>query len=162
MINDLGKHHQPRYPDVWHAQEGLDMRILRALLNSIFGRAGLPARDTTVMANPTDQEFAAVIVAIANFRKGDRSMAVDVTSFFQPMLNHLSMTELAEYLLSRYPNARGEDSESKHDLVDIRARELKSFSRGFKYQDRLHFTIAYCDDWRTANRFLAVLVNDLV
>lgn len=114
------------------------------------------------MASQNDRDFAAVIVAIANRRSVDRSMAVDVTALFQPMLDRLSVSELADYLLSRYPSRRGESRESKYDLVDIGEQELKSFDRGFAYKDILSITIGYSDDWKTANRFLAVLLNDLL
>lgn len=89
------------------------------------------------MPNLSDREFAAVILAIGIRRKVDRSMVIDVTSLFQPILDRLSMTELTEYILSRYPNRRGESRESKYDLVDIGKRELKSFGRGFAYKDIL-------------------------
>ena len=77
------------------------------------------------------------------------------------MLDRISMDELKDYILSRYPNRRGEDRELKYDLVDMGERELKSYGR-FAYKDCLSITIGYSDAWKTADRFQAVLLNGLL
>jgi len=112
------------------------------------------------MESRNDREFAAIMAAIAERRKVDRSTAITVTPLFQPMLDRLSLTELKNYLLTRYPNRRGEGKSSKYDLVDIGEQELKSFNRAFLRKDKLSMTFGYSDAWETVDRFLAVLLND--
>ena len=111
------------------------------------------------MESQNDRDFAAVITAIADRRKVDRSTAITVTALFQPMLDRLSLTELKDYLFTRYSNMRGEDR-SKYDLVEIGDRDLKSFDRAFLYKDRLRIVLSYGDAWETVDRFLAILLND--
>jgi hypothetical protein len=74
------------------------------------------------MDNQDESEFAAVVVAIAKRRKSDQSVAIDVTPLFRPMLDRMSLAELNDYILGRYSPNRGEDHESKHDIVEIWAR----------------------------------------
>jgi hypothetical protein len=111
------------------------------------------------MDNQDEREFAAVVVAIAKRRKSDRSVAIDVTSLFRPMLDRISLAELSDYIISRYSPKRGEDHESKHDIVEICARDLKSFDKSFLYKDVLTITFSYSDAWETVDRFQAVLLN---
>jgi hypothetical protein len=129
-------------------------RVLR-LVGSNSNSGGAP-----VMESQNDREFAAVMAAIAERRKVDRSTAITVTPLFQPMLDRLSLTELKNYLLTRYPNRRGEDQFTKYDLVEIGEQELKSFDRAFLHKDKLSMTFSYSDAWETVERFLAVLLND--
>jgi hypothetical protein len=129
-------------------------RILRPV-GSNSNSAGLP-----VMESQNDREFAAIIAAIAERRKVDRWTAITVTPLFQPMLDRLSLTELKNYLLTRYPNRRGQGKSSKYDLVDIGEQELKSFNRAFLRKDKLSMTFGYSDAWETVDSFLAVLLND--
>jgi hypothetical protein len=112
-----------------------------------------------VMDNQDEREFAAVVVAIAKHRKNDRSVAIDVTSLFRPMLDRMSVAELNEYIISRYSPKRGEDQESKHDIIEIWAPDLKSFDKSFSYKNVLTITFSYSDAWETADRFQAVLLN---
>jgi hypothetical protein len=112
------------------------------------------------MESQNDREFAAIITAIAERRKVDRSTAITVTPSFQPMLDRLSLTELKNYILTRYPNKRGQGKSSHFDLVEIGAQELKSFNRAFLRKDKLRMTLSYSDAWETVDRFLAVLLND--
>lgn len=131
----------------------LDFILRSARLNSNSGAAsGVESQD--------DREFAAVIATIAERRKVDRSTAITVTPLFRPMLERLSLTELRNYLLPQYSHDRGEDQFTKYDRMEVRARELKSFNRAFLRKDRLTMTFSYNDEWETANRLVAVLLND--
>ncbi len=114
------------------------------------------------MESQNDREFAAVVAAIADCRKVDRSTAITVTPLFQPMLERLSLTELKNYLFARYPNRnrRGEERSEAYDLFDIGDLELKGFDRAFLYKDHLSITFTYSDAWETVGGFLAVLLND--
>ena len=109
------------------------------------------------MENQDDRDFAAVIAAIAERRKVNRSTAITVTSLFQPMLNRLSLTELKNYVLSRY-SRRGHSEKS--DLVEIGELQLKGFNRAFLFKDKLSFTFVYSGARETVQNFVAVLLND--
>lgn len=111
------------------------------------------------MDNQDEREFAAVVVAIAKRRKSDRSVAINVTPLFQPMLDRMSLAELNNYILGRYSPRRGEDHESKDDIVEIRAPDLQSFDSSFPYKDVLTITFSYSDAWETVDGFQAVLLN---
>lgn len=129
-------------------------RILR-LVASNRNSKGAPA-----MESQNDREFAAIISAVAERRKVDRSTAITVTPLFGPMLDRLSLTELKNYLSTRYSHTRGEGQSSKYDLVEIREEELKTFNRAFLRKDKLSMTFGYNDAWETVDRFVAVLLND--
>jgi hypothetical protein len=137
------------------------LRIFRWYFERILDRARWywSSREPPIMESQNDRDFAAVIAAIADRRKVDRSTAITVTPLFQPMLDRLSLTELRDYLFTRYSNMRGEHR-SKYDLVEIGDRDLKSFDRAFLYKDKLSMTFVYSDAWETVDRFLAVLLND--
>ena len=137
---------------------------------SVFGRffdgclrlVGLNsgATDDASLESERDREFAAVILTIANCRKADRRTAIDGTHLFQPMLTHLSLIELRDYILSRYPTKGSEHLGTKHHLVDLQERELKSFNRAFVYKDFLRIVFTYSDAWETVDVFRANLLND--
>jgi hypothetical protein len=118
------------------------------------------SEEAAVMESQDDREFAAIIAAIAERRKVDRSTAITVTPLFQPMLDRLSLTELKNYVFTRYPNRRGEDQFTKYDLVEIGEQELKSFNRAFLHKDMLRIVFSYSDAWETVDRFHAILLND--
>ena len=109
------------------------------------------------MENQDDRDFAAVIAAIAERRKVNRSTAITVTSLFQPMLNRLSLTELKNYVLSRY-SRRGHSEKS--DLVEISELQLKGFDGAFLFRDKLSITFVYSSARETVEEFVAVLLND--
>jgi len=104
-----------------------------------------------------DRDFAAVIATIADRRKVDRSTAITVTTLFQPMLDRLSLTELKDYIVSRY-SMRGHSEKS--DLVEIGEPQLKGFNRDFLFKDKLSFTFVYSGARETVQNFVAVLLND--
>ncbi len=112
------------------------------------------------MESRNDREFAEIIATIANLRRSDRSVSIVVSSLFQPMVDHLSLAEFKNYILSRYSSRRGEGRNGKYDIVDLNERELKSFDRAFLYKDFLRITFSYGDSWETVDRFLAILLND--
>jgi hypothetical protein len=60
--------------------------------------------EPSIMESQDDRDFAAVIAAIADRRKVDRSGSIVVTPMFWPVLDRLSPTELRNYLFTRYPN----------------------------------------------------------
>jgi hypothetical protein len=132
--------------------------LLQLIVSNLFSEE-LPVM-APVLETQDDRDFAAVMTAIADRRKVDRSTAITVTPLFQPMLDRLSLTELANYLLARYSSSRGEGQSSKYDLVEIGEQELKSFNRVFLRKDKLSITLGYSDTWETVDRFLAVLLND--
>jgi hypothetical protein len=138
------------------------LRIFRWYFERILDRARWywSSREPPIMESQNDRDFAAVIAAIADRRKVDRSTAITVTPLFQPMLDRLSLTELKNYLFTRYPNRRGEGQSGKSDIVEIGDRDLKSFDGAFLYKDKLSMTFGYSDAWETVDRFLAVLLND--
>jgi hypothetical protein len=113
-----------------------------------------------IMKNQNDREFAAIVAAIADLRKVDRSTAITVTPLFRPMLDRLSLNELRDYLLARYRNDRGEDQFTKYDLFEIGDRELMGFDGAFLYKDRLHIVFSYNDAWETVEKILAILLYD--
>jgi hypothetical protein len=112
------------------------------------------------MESQNDREFASLVHAVANIRKADRATAIDVTPLLQPMLERLSLIELRDYILSRYPMRRGEDRGKKHDIFDIHERELKSFDKAFAHKDFLRIVFTYTDAWQTVDEFRALLLND--
>ena len=109
------------------------------------------------MESQIDRDFAAVIATIADRRKVDRSTAITVTTLFQPMLDRLSLTELKDYIVSRY-SMRGHSEKS--DLVEIGELQLKGFNRAFLFKDKLSFTFVYSGARETVQNFVAVLLND--
>ena len=133
--------------------------IVRKVIDAWYINPARGAEEADVESQD-DREFAGVIARIAERRKIDRSTAITVTPLFQPMLDSRSLTELRNYLLLRCPNDRGEDQFTKYDRFEISARELKSFNRAFLRKDRLTITFSYGDEWETANRLVAVLLND--
>jgi hypothetical protein len=136
----------------------ISSRLFDHILRLVGKRSHL--RGGPVMESQNDREFAAVVAAIAECRKVDRSTAITVTALFQPMLDRLSLTELKNYLSNRYSPTRGEDQFTKFDLVDIGRQELKSFHRAFLYRDRLRIVFSYSDAWKTVERIHAILLND--
>jgi hypothetical protein len=108
-----------------------------------------------------DREFAEVIAAIANIRKANRSTAIDVTSQFKPMTDHLSLTELKDYIssLGPYQHRRATSRGITYDLIDIDERGLKSFDGAFLYLDSLSMTFDYGEDGKTVTKFISVLLN---
>jgi hypothetical protein len=135
------------------------LRLLWAVLACMLDRArwywssGVPP----IMESQNDREFAAVVAAIADLRKADRSTAITVTPLFQPMLDRRSLTELKNYVLFRYPR-RGHSEKS--DLVEIGEQQLRGFNRAFLYKDSLSITFAYSGARETVENFVAVLLND--
>jgi hypothetical protein len=138
------------------------MRIFNAAFIGLLFLVSVSAGsgNSAVLATQNDREFAEVITAIANKRKVDRSTAIDVTPFFKPMTDRLSLTELKDYVLGRYSGNRGMSLGIRFDRVEIEERELKSFDRAFLYKDGLAITFGYSDDWKTVTIFKAVLLND--
>jgi len=116
------------------------------------------------MESQDDRDFAAVIAAIADRRKVDRSGSIVITPMFQPMLDRISLTELRDYLFARYPNRnrRSRDRSEAYDLFEIGDRDLRSFDRAFRYRDSLRIVLGYNDAWETVARFKAILLNDLL
>jgi len=135
------------------------MRILWWCFARILDRTRsyFAAVEQPIMESQNDREFAAVVVSIANLRQVDRSTAITVTPLFQPMLDRLSLTELKNCVLSRYPR-RGYSEKS--DLVEIGELQLKGFDSAFLYRDKLSITFVYNSAREAVENFVAVLLND--
>ena len=138
------------------------MRIFKWCFDRISRRArsNFNSGERPVMESQNDREFAAVVDAVAECRKVDRSTAITVTPLFQLMLDRVSLSELKNYLFSRYSNRRGEGQSTKYDIIDIGEQQLRSFNKAFLYKDKLSITFVYGDAWETVERFQAVLLND--
>ncbi|MEH2534691.1 hypothetical protein V1277_006015 [Bradyrhizobium sp. AZCC 1588] len=133
--------------------------IICLAIYAVRALVSIVASAAVSLGDQNNREFAAIVAAIAKRRKIDRSVAIDVTPLFLPMLDRISLAELNDYILDRYSPKRGEDHESKHDIVEIEDRELKSFDRSFIYKDVLTITFTYSDAWETVDKFQAVLLN---
>jgi hypothetical protein len=116
------------------------------------------------MDTQDDRDFADVVVAIAKVRKGSRLTAIDVTHLFKPLTDRLSLDELRDFVLSRYPSMSGEGiamdyKPLKFDMVHIEEGELRAFDRAFLYKDRLDIVFGYSDDRKVVKSFKSVLLN---
>lgn len=131
--------------------------LIRAKLDRLSPNSN--SEKAPVTESQIDREFVAVIAAIAERRKVDRSTAITVTPLFQPMLDHFSLAELKNYVLAEYPYRRAE-GRSNYDLIDIEDRKLKSFNRAFLRKDKLRIVFSYSDAWETVSSLHAVLLND--
>lgn len=130
---------------------------LICLLCPVGSSAGMGKKVVVVSQN--DREFSEVITAIANRRKTNRSTAINVTELFQPMTDRLSLTELRNYVSSRYSLRREDVQGEKYEWVDLEENDLKAYSKEFLSLDSVTIVFFYDAGWETIIKFQAVLFN---
>jgi hypothetical protein len=111
------------------------------------------------LATQNDREFSAVVAAIGQRRKTNRSTAINITDLFKPMTDHLSLNELESYVTSRYAHGRAPMLGKNVEWIDIEEKELKAYSTEFLYKDVVTITFTYDSAWGAVTQFQAILFN---
>lgn len=138
------------------------MRIAALALICLLSPVGSSAAmgKKVVVVSQNDREFSEIIAAIANRRKTNRSTAIIVTELFQPMTERLSLTELRNYISSRYSVRREVAQGEKYEWVDLEKYDLKVYSKEFFYLDSVRIVFFFDPGWESVIKFQAVLFND--